>query len=79
VEARVTARDDVGGWLEGAVRRRLLFHLTDDRSVEGVMTLAAVDGVVLWAAKLKGSPEVDLAGEVFIPREKILLVQTLRQ
>lgn len=66
-------------WLERAIHRRVIVHCADDRSIEGVLVLAADDGLLLWSAKLLGKPEVDLAGEVFVPRSQVLLIQTVRQ
>lgn len=65
-------------WLDQAIHRRILVHTGDDRSIEGILTLAADDGLLLWSAVLKGKPEVPLSGEVFIPRSQVLFVQTVR-
>lgn len=66
-------------WLEKAIHRRIIVHTVAGSSIEGTITVAADDGLVLWAARMLADPKpVDLAGEVFIPREQVLIVQTVR-
>ena len=62
-------------WLGAAERRRLIVHTTDDRSIEGLVASAAVDGLVLSAARLLEKTPVDLAGDVWVPKAKIVFVQ----
>lgn len=67
-------------WLERATRRRLRVHTVKGETFEGTLTLNAADGLLLWSAQLlpdQGKP-VDLHGEVFVPREQVLFVQTVR-
>ena len=63
------------GWLQGAVGRRVLVHTSDDRSIEGVVTVVAPDGIILRAARLLEKTPVDLAGETWVPRSLVSFVQ----
>lgn len=55
--------------------RTVLVH-TSDQTVEGVIVQDAVDGIVIRAAKLHSDGSVvGMAGDVLIPRDKVLLVQ----
>lgn len=66
-------------WLDKATHRRIIVHTVAGSSIEGTITVAADDGLVLWAARMLVDPKpVDLAGEVFIPRAQVLLIQTVR-
>lgn len=65
-------------WLDEAIHRRLAVHTVADQSFEGILRLAADDGLLLWNASLAGDVPVPLDGEVFIPRAQVLFVQTLR-
>lgn len=63
-------------WLEKVTGRSVLIHTRDERTVEGVITAAYEDGVLVGAAKLHGDgPVVPMAGDVFVPRGNIVLVQ----
>lgn len=63
-------------WLRQRTLARILVHTTDDKTIEGVLDTVARDGVVLIAGRyLEGDAKVELAGETFIPREKIAFVQ----
>ena len=53
-------------------------HTKDDQTLEGLLVLASVDGLVLWSATLVDKQPVSLAGEVFVPRENVRFVQTVR-
>jgi hypothetical protein len=67
-----------GEWLESVTTRRLLVHTTDDRSIEGLLAQVGADGIVLVSAKLITSgSSVDLAGNTWIPRAQVSLVQTV--
>jgi hypothetical protein len=63
-------------WLEESIHRRLIVHTTDDRSIRGLLRLAADDGLLLWGAELLEKEPVKLAGDVFVPRDKVSFVQT---
>jgi hypothetical protein len=65
------------GWLEGATSARLVVHTVEGKSIEGTLALAAVDGLVLRAAVLvEPGKSVPMAGEVFVPKAQVLMVQT---
>jgi hypothetical protein len=67
------------GWLEKVTHRRVIVHTKADKSFEGTLVLAAPDGVVLWSTELLvDSKPVKLGGEVFIPADQVLFVQTVR-
>lgn len=70
---------DTPRWLEQATHRRVLVHTTSDDSVEGILQLAAEDGLLLWGAQMvvKGN-RVKLDGEVFVPKGQVRFVQTVR-
>jgi hypothetical protein len=66
-------------WLERTVHRRIIVHTPTGESIEGTLVHAHADGVLLWSAKFLLHPTpVDLDGEVFIPRDQVLFVQTVR-
>lgn len=70
-------------WYDRAIHRRIVVHVagddnTESFSIEGTLHLAAEDGVLLWGAKMTGPKPVDLSGEVFVPRARVLFVQTVR-
>lgn len=65
-------------------RRRYLPSLRDrtvlvhagERTIEGVIVQDAVDGLVVRAAKLHTDGQVvGMAGDVFVPRDTLVLVQ----
>lgn len=66
-------------WLEQAEHRRLTVHTVADQSIQGTLRLAAPDGLLLWSVKmLTKNGAVQMEGEVFIPREQVAFVQTMR-
>jgi hypothetical protein len=66
------------GWLAKQVRRPVLVHTTDDNTVAGLLALVARDGVVLRLAELReGEGSVAIAGETFILRERIAMIQVV--
>lgn len=65
-------------WLEEAVHRRIAVHTVADQTFEGILRLAAEDGLLLWNASLAGPEPVPLDGEVFVPRAQVLFIQTVR-
>lgn len=64
-------------WLSALSCPRMVVHTNDERSIEGTVMRVTGDGLLLRAAKLIGKPTVPLGGEVFIPRERVLFVQTV--
>jgi hypothetical protein len=76
VAASVFAWWAASGWLRWKRRSFITVHTVDDRTIEGVLTAAARDGIVLTAAVYPHDGEkIPLAGAVFIPRHKVLFVQ----
>lgn len=63
-------------WVRKAVGRRILVHTKDEQTVEGILVLQGRDGLLLNVAKLYSSDgEVPMAGDVFVPRENVALIQ----
>ena len=73
------AEPEAPKWLEQATHRSLRVQTVAGDSIEGILTLAAEDGLLLWNARMivQGKP-VKLDGEVFIPKDQVRVVQTLR-
>jgi hypothetical protein len=66
----------IRSWLKQKLAVDVVVHTTDSSSIRGLLEDTARDGVVLRAARyLEGGSGVPLGGELFIPREKILMVQ----
>ena len=66
-----------GEWLDDLTLRRLIVHTVDDRSMEGLLASASPDGIVLVHAKLLVDKPVDLGGQIWLERSKVLFVQTI--
>lgn len=64
-------------WLDSVTMRKLVIHTVDDRSIEGLLATAGPDGLLLVHAKLLGDKPVDLGGQIWIDRSKVLMVQTV--
>lgn len=62
-------------WLKRQVHERAVVYSTDNHSYDGLLSIVARDGVVLFDAHIRTDENVRLAGEVFIPREKVRFVQ----
>lgn len=64
-------------WLERVKTKKLVVHQRNNASIEGLLMLNLRDGIVLRSASLlnSGAAPTPMAGEVFIPREQIALVQ----
>lgn len=62
-------------WLRSKVCFRVIVHTVEDTSIEGILTAEAPDGLVLESAALIGDTRTPLAGQTFIPRAQIHLVQ----
>ena len=69
-------------WLKRARTERVILHLTDDMSAQGVLVGVYADGVALRHAELlsPGSQPTSvtttsIAGELFFPRERVAFVQ----
>ena len=67
------------GWLRLKTRRKVVVHLTDSNTVEGLLRRSAPDGLVLEAAQYHDTERpVPLSGDVFLPRDRVSFVQVLR-
>ena len=66
-----------GSWLDRRSGERVLVHSTTEQTFEGVVREVNRHGVVLAAVRLVDAG-VDVAGEVWVPREKVLFVQRHR-
>jgi hypothetical protein len=62
-------------WLDDLEAERLIVITTEGKTFEGNLMAVASDGLILTAAQLRDGEQHPLAGDVFIPREKIRLVQ----
>ena len=66
----------VRGWLRRQLASDVVIHTTDDITVRGFLEEVGRDGVILRAARyLEGQGAIPLGGELFIPREKVRMVQ----
>ena len=67
------------GWWERSIKRLVMVHSTDDRTIQGYVKEVAPDGVLLASAEYlpDQGPRVPLGGDVFIPRERVNWVQVL--
>lgn len=65
-------------WLKRQTARPVIVSATEF-SVSGLLAEAADDGLLIRAAEVTrpGEPPVQVAGEVFVPRSQVLLVQVL--
>lgn len=62
------------GWVQRVRAERVLVHTVEGQTVEGVLREWSRDGLVLAAAHLVDHG-TDLAGEVFVARERVLMIQ----
>lgn len=62
------------GWLRRRHKRTVVVHTTNAQTFQGVLMSTSRDGLVLRHAKLEG---VAMAGETFIPRNTVVIVQVL--
>lgn len=64
------------GWLRRKLAESIVVHLTTGDSVAGFLEETSKDGLILRAARfLDNDTHVPLAGELFVPRERVLFVQ----
>lgn len=71
------AQSEPSEWLERVTTKKIIVHQKNNASIEGLLVLNLRDGIVLRSASLlnSGAASTPMAGEVFIPREQIALVQ----
>lgn len=67
-------------WLEESTHRRIAVHTTEDETFDGILRLHNDEGLLLWNASLVEGPDdsIPLDGDVWIYREKVRFIQTLR-
>lgn len=66
-------------WLWRRRARGVVVHTTDDRSMEGLLSEVARDGVVLKGARyLDDDKTVPMSGEIWVPRDKVAFIQVVR-
>lgn len=61
-------------WLEDATRARIMVNTTDGHTIEGSLVRADAGGIVLSPARYTDAQQ-DLAGNVWIPRERVGWIQ----
>lgn len=62
-------------WTSRLEKRKVIVH-TADGSIDGVLLVTGTDGLVLADATYLGDDEkTEVAGELFVPREKVSFIQ----
>jgi hypothetical protein len=69
------AAEDLG-WLAGKVAKKVRVHTKDEVSYDGLLCHVAIDGIVLVGAR-DVDKDVPIAGEIFIPRDNVHMIQVL--
>jgi hypothetical protein len=64
-------------WLARVLKKKIIAHLKNDQSIEGVLMEQTQDGVILRASVLLGNDgkRTPMAGETFVPRENVAFAQ----
>lgn len=64
-------------WFSRVLKKRIVVHLKNDQTIQGVLMEHTRDGVILRAAELLGANglKTSMAGESFIPRENVAFAQ----
>lgn len=65
-------------WLNRVKTRKIIVHQRSNESIEGLLVGTWKDGITLRSASLLNSgskPPTPMAGEVFIPRDEVALIQ----
>lgn len=70
-------RREPKGWLDKISGERVLVHTVDNQTIEGALISVLRDGIVLRAPRLIDDQPVNVAGDVFVPRQKVALVQRI--
>ena len=60
------------GWLARSTRQRVLVHTRDGQTIDGQLARVDRDGLVLSPAEWE---QVEVGGEVFVPRERVAWCQ----
>lgn len=64
-------------WLKSKLRNRVVVYTLDDKTLSGVLSVSAPDGVVLINAIAHDSQDVPLPGEVFVDRANVRYIQVV--
>lgn len=64
-------------WLKRREFDRVVVTTTDNHALDGLLVTVANDGLVLHDATVRSDNDVRLAGEVYVPRERVRFVQVL--
>ena len=77
ISATRRAQAEPSEWLERVLTKKVIVHTKGDQSIEGLLVANYADGLLLHAPSLlnSGAAPTPMAGEVFIPRPNVLLVQ----
>lgn len=62
-------------WLKEQTRSRVVVYTTESQVLDGVLHTVARDGIVLLDANVRSDGDVTLAGFVYVPRDKVRVVQ----
>lgn len=63
-------------WLDGVTSERILVHTVESQTIDGTLLSAGADGLVLVAARFAHTDQpVTFAGDLWVPRDKIRVVQ----
>lgn len=68
----------IRGWLKQQLATDVVVHTVDNSTLRGLLEDTARDGIVLRAARFLDGGNGDgvhLAGELFVPRDKIAFIQ----
>lgn len=66
------------GWLDELTLETVIVHVDDGPSVKGVKQAVHADCIVLRDSYVYGEDDVNvLAGEIVIPRERVLFLQVV--
>jgi len=52
-------------------------YTTDEQVLDGLLVTDASDGIVLIDVRVRSDGDVDLQGEIYVPRERVRFVQLL--
>lgn len=62
-------------WVRQRLGQEIVVHTTEDDSYKGILDAEYTDGLVLRATTRLGAEPVSLPGELFVPRDKVALIQ----
>ena len=65
-------------WLRRKIRKRAIVYTCDDHIYEGWLMDVAGDGIVLVDTRAQHDGGVELAGDCFVPKHNVRLVQIVR-